>query len=125
MKDIVYILKNAFVSFVLVSLAFIIDMAGYYRIDHMQSARRLFTGDIYTLTYYGIMILFMIVLYELWKTIMDPFEEYILYQLIFCIVLAIVLLFLPIVSLFKVLGFLFMLFLSLRCGYFMIKKNKS
>ena len=118
MKDLQYILKNIGIGLAVVSLAFIIDLAGYYRVDFMNSARRLFTGDIYSLTYYGVLVLFVIVLWELWNTLNDAMEEkqrFIAFWI--CFILAIVGYFLPVFGLFKLIGIFFLVAVMLHIAY--------
>lgn len=126
MKDLQYILKNIGIGLAVVSLAFIIDLAGYYRVDFMNSARRLFTGDIYSLTYYGVLVLFVIVLWELWNTLNDAMEEkqrFIAFWI--CFILAIVGYFLPVFGLFKLIGIFFLVAVMLHIAYqqYLLKKK--
>ncbi|WP_041138744.1 hypothetical protein [Beduini massiliensis] len=126
MKDLQYILKNIGIGLAVVSLAFIIDLAGYYRVDFMNSARRLFTGDIYSLTYYGVLVLFVIVLWELWNTLNDAMEEkqrFIAFWI--CFILVIIGYFLPVFGLFKLIGIFFLVAVMLHIAYqqYLLKKK--
>lgn len=125
MSDIKYILKRFGVSFVVIPLAFFVDLAQYYRVDFTVAARRLFTGDIYSLTYYGILILFGMVVWELWGIIyetLDTKQQYI--ALIVFGILAVISLFLPIFSLFSYIIFLYCIAIILYILYqlFIVKK---
>lgn len=126
MKDLQYILKNVAIGLAVVSLAFIIDLAGYYRVDFMNSARRLFTGDIYSLTYYGVLVLFVIVLWELWNTLNEAMEEkqrFIAFWIWF--IGAVAVYFLPIFQLFKLIAIFFLVAVMLHIAYqqYLLKKK--
>ncbi|MFQ9923322.1 MAG: hypothetical protein ACLRVU_07400 [Beduini sp.] len=124
--DLQYILKNVAIGLTVVSLAFIIDLAGYYRVDFMNSARRLFTGDIYSLTYYGVLVLFVIVLWELWNTINEAMEEkqrFIAFWV--CFIGAVAVYFLPVFQLFKLIAIFFLIAVMLHIAYqqYLLKKK--
>lgn len=126
MKDLQYILKNIGIGLAIVSLAFIIDLAGYYRVDLMNSARRLFTGDIYSLTYYGVLVLFVIVLWELWNTINEAMEEkqrFIAFWI--CFIIGVGVYFLPIFQLFKLIVLFFLAAVMGHIAYqqYLLKKK--
>lgn len=126
MKDLKYILKNVGISLVIVSLAFIIDLAGYYKVDFMNSARRLFSGDVYSLTYYGMLVLFVIVLWELWQTLNEAIEEkYRFIAFWSCFIGAVIFSFLPIFQLFRLIAIFFLVTIMLHIAYqqYLLKKK--
>lgn len=125
MKDIIYIIKNSFISFAIVLFAFIIDLSNYYKINYMTSARRIFTGDIYTFTYFMMLVLFVIVVFELWKTVMEAYLEYRFYMMMGWIILFFVVDFLPIISLFQLILKNFIIVVVIQLAYQLYLKKKK
>lgn len=125
MKDIIYIIKNSLISFAIVLFAFIIDLSNYYKINYMTSARRIFTGDIYTFTYFMMLVLFVIVVFELWKTVMEAYLEYRFYMMMGWIILFFVVDFLPIISLFQLILKNFIIVVVIQLAYQLYLKKKK
>lgn len=75
MSDLKYIIKCSVIGIITVTLGFMIDFSSYYQVDYVLALRRVLYGDIYTLSYYGILILLIIVLFEIWKIFMDVYED--------------------------------------------------
>lgn len=125
MKDVIYIIKNSFISFAVVLFAFMIDLSNYYKINYMTSARRIFTGDIYTFTYFMMLVLFVIVVFELWKTVMEAYLEYRFYMMMGWIILFFVVDFLSIISLFQLILKNFIIVVVIQLAYQLYLKKKK
>lgn len=102
MKDIKYIALNFLMSFMIVTIAFMADLSEYYKIAFLDGARYLFAGDVYSLTYFGMLVLFVVVAFELIKIVMDGLGSSYFQLVYFIHILSMmVIYFLPIFHLFK------------------------
>lgn len=74
MKDLKKMALTIVEAFLIVWIAFCIDLSRYYHIHFFGGASRLFSGDVYTQTYFWMLILVIIVFHEFLETIKDGLD---------------------------------------------------
>ena len=84
-QDFVYIIKNSIISLFIVLFSMVFTFMKVYQIKFTNALMILKECDIYTLTYCFELILLMIVLFELWKILIDAIDlNYQKYVIIAC-----------------------------------------
>lgn len=123
-QDFVYIIKNSIISLFIVLFSMIFTFMKVYQIKFTNALMMLKECDIYTLTYCFELILLMIVLFELWKILIDAIDlNYQKYVIIACSITMFIIIFLPIDLLFKLIAAFFIVVCILRIAYQFVKNK--
>ncbi|MFQ7317725.1 MAG: hypothetical protein ACLRO0_03020 [Massilimicrobiota timonensis] len=114
-KMTLYMLRNAFSTLLIAFVSFMISLISYYECSFVEALRRLFFVNIYTTLYFLLLWLLNYMIFEISKIIFDTYENILTYKfiLVLCLV-AMILLFVPMLDLFQW-NFIFLcLFIALR-----------
>ena len=103
-KDLIsiYMLRNAFGTFLAALLAFLISIMNYYQCDLSVAIQRLIVYDTYTLLYVLLLWVFDYIVFEMSKIVYDIYEEKVTFiPCIVLLVIAVVVFFVPILDFFQ------------------------